>query len=158
MKKGFISVFAVMIFTALTSGVYAQDWSSDQKEVWQAVEEGWKAFQDGDIEASKALIHDKYQGWSNEYPLPSNKAKVLKHYAMMSENMKVMYFDMEPARITVVGDAAVVHYYFNFVALFSYEGKEFEREMEGKNAEFYIKEKGKWVLLGDMTYVVGDKK
>jgi hypothetical protein len=77
---------------------------------------------------------------------------------MMSENMKVMYSDMEPARITVVGDAAVVHYYFTFVALFSYEGKEFEREMEGKNAEFYIKDKGKWVLLGDMTYVKQEKK
>lgn len=156
MKKVIITVCAVCMVMAFTSRTYAQDWSSEQKEVWQAVADGWKAFQDGDIESTKALIHDKYQGWSNEFPLPMNKAKVLKHYTMMKDLMEVMYTDIEPARITVVGNAAVVHYYFTFAAIYTMKDKKVDREIKGKNAEFYIKEKGKWILLGDMTAIMDE--
>jgi hypothetical protein len=98
-------------------------------------------------------MHDKMQGWNNENPLPFSKDKILELYAMMKENMKVEYYNINPARITVTDNAAVVQYYFAFYAVYKMGEKEWEEQITGKNAEFYVKEKGKWLLLGDMTYI-----
>jgi ketosteroid isomerase-like protein len=58
-----------------------------------------------------------------------------------------MMLDLTPVRIAVVGDAAVAHYYFSF-----YGERMGEQEaISGKNTEFYVKENGKWLLLGDHT-------
>ena len=139
----------VMAFTVSTQ---AQEWTSAQKEVWKVVKTGWEYWKTGDVEASMDIMHENYQGWNADYPLPSSKAKVREYYDMMKEFFEVMYFDISPARITVVDNAAVVHYYFSFYALYGGE-KKMEKEIKGKNAEFYVKEKGKWLFLGDMTIV-----
>ena len=138
---------------AFTSSVVAQDWTNEQKEVWQIVEDGWKAWQAGDIENAVAAIHEDFQGWNSMYPLPSNKDKVIKNYKMMKDMMKVQFYDIEPARIAVTDNAAVVHYYFTFYAVFTMGDEKWEEKTEGKNTEFYVKEKGEWVLLGDMTFI-----
>ena len=31
-----------------------------------------------------------------------------------------------------------------------------EKKMEGRNVEFYVKDGGKWMLFGDMTYFDDD--
>jgi hypothetical protein len=155
MKQLISFVVAIGLIMAFTVTTQAQDWSSAQKEVWKVVKTGWENWKTGDTEASLKLIHDKYQGWNTEHPLPSSKAKVGEYYEMMKEYFQVMYYDISPARITVTDNAAVVHYYFTFYAVYG-EEKKTEKEITGKNTEFYVKEKGKWLMLGDMTFVEGD--
>jgi hypothetical protein len=152
--KNLLKVFFAISFLlalAFTNNTYAQDWSKDQKEVWTVVADSWKKWADDDIEGTLAYFHEKYQGWSEDRPLPVGKAKLASLWESRAEIMKISHYDIEPARITIVGNSAVVDYYFEFGITYKLGEEKATKEMYGKNAEFYVKEGGKWLLLGDMT-------
>jgi len=152
------AVIAVIIFSFLgASTLVAQEWTKEQKEVWQVIEEAWAKWQEGDFDASFASIHEKYLGWNHEDPLPTTKEKWVKSNEALKDLAKLDYYDIEPARILVYGDVAVVHYYYENYITFTKGEESKEYHYKGKNAEFYIKEDGKWMLIGDMT-VWKDKK
>jgi len=149
--KIMLAIGIMMAFCLSTSNIIAQEWSKEQLEVWNIVKDSWAKWAKGDVEGSIASIHEKYQGWSIEEPLPVGKAKLKEWYSSMKDMMKIQFFDLEPARIVVTEDAAVVDYYFSFYTTYTWGEKTTEKEIKGKNAEFWVKEKGKWLLLGDMT-------
>jgi hypothetical protein len=152
--KRLLSIAMAMAFImalAFTTTTQAQDWTKEQKEVWSVVMKSWESWAKGDVESALEVFHEKYQGWSDEHPLPVGKEKIGKYFSMMQEMMKVEFLDLEPARITVVDDAAVVNYYFSFYATYTMGEKSKSEEVMGKNVEFYVKEGGEWLLLGDMT-------
>ena len=144
---------AVVAFAAFiaTTSAFAQEWTKAQKEVWQVVEDSWTKWKSGDVTGSIACVHEKYQGWSDDTPLPITKDQVTQWFQAMKEIMKVEFFYLNPARILVTENAAVVDYYYSFGATYTRGEKKEMKESEGKNAEFYIKEGGKWLLIGDMT-------
>jgi hypothetical protein len=143
-------VVAFMLFSA-TSSAFAQEWTKTQKEVWQVVEDSWTKWKAGDIEGSIAYLHDKYQGWSDNVPLPYTKEQIRQYFQEMKNAMKIEYFELNPARIVVTENAAVVDYYYGYEATYTKGEKKETKESQGKNTEFYVKEGGKWLLLGDMT-------
>ena len=147
--------FAVVAFTAFitTTTAFAQEWTKAQKEVWQVVEEGWTKWKAGDIEGTTAYLHEKYQGWNDQIPLPLNKEQVIQWSQEMKNIMKIEFFGLNPARIVVTENAAVVDYYFIYEATYTRGEKKELKESQGKNVEFYIKEGDKWLLLGDMTII-----
>ena len=158
MKRILSFIFCSFIIVLFCSSViYSQEWTKEQKEVWSVVEKSWSAWQSGDAMETLSSIHENYQGWSNEQPLPVNKKQISTMYEWMAANSKVDYFMLNPARIAIVKDVAVVHYYFSFSSKFT-ENDETESEtVSGKNTETYIKEDGKWLLLGDMTFFEEDE-
>jgi hypothetical protein len=109
--------------------------------------------QEGDLESSNATIHEQYIGWNQEMPLPTNKEKWVKKMEMMKDIATLVYYDIEPARILVYKDVAVVHYYYEQYIISTKDDEKYK----GKNTEFYIKEGGNWLLIGDMT-IWDDKK
>jgi hypothetical protein len=134
-----------------TSGAFAQEWTKAQKEVWQVVEDGWMKWTASDIEGYTAILHEKYQGWSNDSPLPITKEMVKKSFNEWMSNSQFGYYELYPARITVTESAAVVDYYFYFKMTYTQGEAKEPQEWYGKNVEFYVKEGGKWLLLGDLT-------
>jgi hypothetical protein len=151
MKRLFKVTAMALTALVVTTGSFAQEWTKAQQEVWQVVEDSWTKWKAGDLQGSYAGIHEKYQGWSNESALPMDKSMVVKWYESMKDIMKVDYYMLNPARIVVTDNVAVVDYYFDFAATYTWGDKKDHKEGHGKNAEFYIKEGGKWMLLGDMT-------
>lgn len=145
-----IAMIAWIAFIASTA-VFAQDWTKAQKEVWQVVEDTWAKAKTGNIDGMGAYIHEKYQGWNNEAPLPMTKERVLQVYKKMNETSKVEDYGINPARIVVTDNAAVVDYYFWLRETNTTGEKKAMEETVGRNVEFYVKEGGKWLLLGDMT-------
>jgi hypothetical protein len=146
---------AVVAFTAFiaTTTAFTQEWTKAQKEVWQIVEDGWTKWKAGDIQGSIAYLHEKYQGWNDQSPLPTTKEKALQRSLEMKDNFKIDYLSLNPARIVITENAAVVDYYYWYEATYT-RGEEKELiEEYGQNVEFYIKEGGKWLLLGDMTTI-----
>jgi len=94
---------------------------------------------------------EKYQGWDDKSSLPISKEKAIQSYQELNKIRKLGVYDIEPARITVTENAAVIDYYYSFTATYTTGGKKESRDISGKNVEFWVKEGGKWLLLGDMT-------
>jgi ketosteroid isomerase-like protein len=151
-----IAVIAFVAFIATTTA-FAQEWTKEQKEVWKVVEDSWTSWKAGDIEGATDCIHEKYQGWNEESPLPLNKAMVKAWFNEMKEKGKADYFSLNPARIVVYENAAVVDYFFNISVTYTVGETKKQETAKGRNAEFYVKVSGKWLLLGDMT-VYEDKE
>ena len=107
------AVVALFAFIATTTA-YAQEWTKAQLEVWQVVEDGWTKWKAGDLTGMMATVHDKYQGWSDDSSLPMSKEQVIQFYQEMKDMMKIDHFGLNPARIVVTENAAVVDYYFGF--------------------------------------------
>jgi hypothetical protein len=144
-----IALVGIVAF-GITSTSYAQEWTNDQLEVWGKVEKGWESWQKHDAVQYNMMLHEQYQAWNNETPLPADKKKMREWFNMAKEFMTIHMYDISPARIAVTENAAVVDYYYNFYATWSWGDHKEEKEMKGRIAEFWIKEKGEWKLLGDM--------
>jgi len=146
--------FAVVAFTAfIATTAFTQEWTKAQNEVWQVVEDSWTKWKAGDLDGSTAYLHEKYQGWNNQIPLPITKGQVIKSNQELKDIMKLETFSLNPARIVITENAAVVDYYFSAEATYTRGEKKELSSFHGQNAEFYIKEGGKWMLLGDMTTI-----
>jgi hypothetical protein len=158
MKKNMNYTLIVLLIFAFVGvqSVKGQEWSKDQLEVWQEVENGWAAWKSGDTEKAFAGISDKYLGWNTEAPLPISKEKWKSKQEQYKDYVSVEYYDLQPARIVVTDDNAAIYYFFEFSMVFEKDGKKKEINTEGRNVEFYVKEKGKWKLFGDMTYFEND--
>jgi len=139
-----------------TNALQAQDWSKDQKAVWNVIEKGWEAYTNGDSKTAFEGIHDNYLGWNSEDPLPTSKEKWMKEYDRWNEYVTFDYYDLQPARIVVTGNNAVAFYYFNYSSTYSKDDMKKNYDVEGRNVEFLVKEDGEWKLLGDMTYLEDD--
>jgi hypothetical protein len=156
MKNLLKTTFTSALILLLSLPAITQEWTKEQNEVWKVVEDEWAKWKSGDVDGVAAMVHEKYQGWSIDSPLPMGKQKMIQWYRDMKDMMKVSYYSIEPARISVTKNAAVVDYYFSFSVDFTMNDKKETKEMEGKTAEFYVKEDGKWQLLGDMMIHDGD--
>ena len=148
--------YAVIALTCIaflgTSTTFGQEWSKEQKAVWQEVENGWSAWKSGDIDGAFKGIHEKYLGWNNDDPLPISKEKWRSMNEALQDYLRVDFYDIQPARIVVYGDNATVYYFFKFYTVFQKSSTRNENKLKGRNVEFYVKEDGKWMLFGDMTY------
>jgi hypothetical protein len=155
--KNLLKIAAVAVFIMFSaSTAKAQDWSEDQLEVWKVVKDMWKSWQSGNTDGISAVLHAKYQGWSDDSPLPVGKQETLDWYNSMKESVKVPMYNIAPARITVLKNAAVVDYYYEMTVSWAMGADVGTKQMKGKVAEFYVKEGDKWLLLGDM--MVHDKE
>ena len=102
-----------------------------------------------------SILHEKYQGWNDEFPLPVSKAMTMDYFTTMKDAFKVEFSSLNPARIVVADNSAVVHYFFTYTLSFGEGDKKESKEYKGRIVEFYTKNSGKWQLLGDMM-VHGD--
>jgi len=148
----------VALFAIISSMGFSQEWTKAQKEVWQVVENSWIKWKSGDFTGMASFIHEKYQGWNQDNPLPMSKEEVMNLYNLMKDNYKLNSYLINPARITVTDNAAVVDYYFQYQLTLTDGEKKFLKRYDGRNVEFYVKEGGKWLLLGDMTVTEGQKE
>lgn len=145
--------FAIVAFVAFiaTTTAYAQEWTKAQNEVWQVTENTWKFYQTGNVDGVTAVLHPKYQGWDDQSFLPYSKDKSLDWFQQLKTNTTLDNYDIEPARIVVTENAAVIDYYYNYNVTIKTGDKKETKERKGMTVEFYVKEGGKWLLLGDMT-------
>ena len=151
MKKSIALAVAVGVMLFLSTASLAQDWTKEQTELWKVVEDTWMKWKTGDIDGMATFIHERYQGWSSDAPLPVSKSKMMEWYKSMKDVLKVSFVEVEPARITITKEAAVVDYYFSAKMTYTMGEEKKSEEISGKNVEFYVKDGGKWLLLGDMT-------
>jgi len=149
--KTTLKIALIAWFAVIASTSFAQEWTKAQKEVWQVVEDSWAKTKAGDLNTMFAYIHERYQGWNDHDPLPVTKVQVMDWFKKIMEMSKLDDYVLNPARITLTENAAVVDYYVWYQVSFQQGDQKGVKTFKGKNAEFYVKEGGKWQLLGDMS-------
>ena len=158
MKKLLCVFSSVVLLSLFAYHLNAQNWTKEQMEVWNVVLKSNELMNKGDFDGYFTNVHEDYQGWNNQIPLPVNKTlfKQMMPSAEMMESFKLDYSMNNPARIVVSGDVAVVHYVFAWSGTNTTDEGTFPLKNSGKNTEFFVKEDGKWLLIGDMTVIDGD--
>ena len=105
-----ISITMIVMFGAST--LNAQNFTKEQKAVWQEVENKWTNWKAGNLDAAFANIDEDWLGWNDKDPMPVSKDKWVNP---MKETVKMrtkINFNIEPTRILVHDNAAVVFYYY----------------------------------------------
>jgi ketosteroid isomerase-like protein len=129
----------------LSNTALAQKWSSEQQEVWKAEENWWELYKNNDVEGIKALIHQDYVGWFWGDYATEGHAEALRWASHMIPKVKITYTNLKPLDILVMGDVAVLHYYYSKRQ--SVDGK--ETVEQGRWTDIWKKEGGKWLLIAD---------
>lgn len=142
-----ISILVAISFLFLTSNIFAQQWSSEQKDVWAGVEKYWEVSSSGNAMAFMSYFDDSYMGWNNASPVPMSKTNVSKWIENDFKNNTTVFYTLTPLTIWVKGDFAYVHYYYAEVDKNNKTEK--NDTNAGKWTDILMKKGGKWVLIGD---------
>jgi hypothetical protein len=137
----------LLILSTGTLSLKAQEWSSEQKEVWELQEKMFKSYADGDLEGYMSCLHENYVSWSEGSPVPINKGDLKKWESSNLQSQRILNYTVKPVSIVVTDDVAVVNLYF-------WSRRE-ATTVEGlfltysKITRFCKKEDGKWLILGN---------
>ena len=147
MKKLFIAMLAILLIALFAApSLYAQEWSTAQKEVWKNVEAYWALDAAGNLDGFMSYFHDNYMGWDMNEPLPMDKVSVRKFVDYEYKTSKTLVYNIKPVAINVVGNVAIVDYYYSRI-MKDAEGK--DKSREGRWCDIVMKQGDKWVLIGD---------
>lgn len=141
-------IYLIGIFLMISlSPLFAQEWTSEQKDVWAGVEKYWVASASGDAQAFMAYFDESYKGWDNSSLVPMNKANTAKWVELGSKTRKVLAYTITPLTIWVNGNFAYVHYSYSQAVKNNETGK--TSENSGIWTDILMKKDGKWMLIGD---------
>lgn len=146
--KTLIKGVLIFIFIILFSSVqlFGQEWSKEQKEIWENVETYWDLSAKGDVEGFLSYVHDDYSGWSNSDALPDDKISMRKYLSHVFKTRKVLVQVLKPVAINIHDDVAIVQYYYTRL-ITDVEGK--EKDRSGRWTDILMKQGDKWVMIGD---------
>jgi ketosteroid isomerase-like protein len=138
-----LSIFLCGMILLWGVSVFGQEWTAEQKEIWQAVETNWKAIENGDVEAALKLKHDRVFIWNRPHPEPITKDMLKVTYKDWFKMDKPTSTKIRPLKINIFNNIANVYY------LYKYEGvKIFDK---GRILETWIKQNNKWLLIGGLS-------
>lgn len=138
------AILALLIALGLPATAIAQDWSPEQTEVWNTIVAQWDASKAKDHTWPDTFLHPSFLGWSDEFPMPRNKAGTKEWEKYSSQNSQVEVQELSPVGIVVVGSTAVAHYYYSTAT----EDREGKRETtHGRYTDVLVKEDGKWLFI-----------
>jgi ketosteroid isomerase-like protein len=145
MKYSIILSFLLILFFAGANEIQAQQWSSEQKDVWAGVQKYWE-INNSDPQAYFKYFDDSYLGWSYDYETPGTKENAVKSSKYFASKSKQQFNTITPARIWVNGDFAFVHYYYTQVS----ESNAGKPDTEnGRWTDILMKKNGTWMIVGD---------
>jgi len=144
MKNLFSFITILFVVVILSANSFAQQWTSEQKDVWAGVEKYW------DVDNAQTFLtyfDDSYMGWSNQSMVPQSKANTAKWIENDMKNNTPVLHTLTPLTIWVKGDFAYVHYYYSQIQKNKETGKDVTSS--GIWTDILMKKDGKWVLIGD---------
>lgn len=146
MAKVFIALFFCGIIVFWGFQAFAEEWWTEaQKEVWKTVEARWELIIKGDAKALTANPHEGALSWWPQQLNPVGKEYLEGAYkGWFGLNQPVSY-ELNPLAINIVRNIATVFFYSKW------EGKAPPEPYSGRNFQVYIKQDGKWRMLGSMS-------
>ena len=148
-------ILIVLCITLLSSAqLFGQEWSEEQQEVWQALENFFELRTNNDAEGIKALIHKDFVGWGWGNYATYDYASMQKWADHMNpKETKYIYHNLKPMEILVIDDIAVLLFYGHFFK--TVDDKEMVEQAQFTNV--WKKEGGKWLLIASTGSVLSTK-
>jgi hypothetical protein len=150
--KNYLTLIILLIGLLGNTIINAQEWTSDQKAVWQEVENMWAKWKANEIDEAFANVHEQYLGWNNSAPMPISKDKWVNSMKDFTNSISNQNYNIEPARIVIYKNVAVVHYYFEYSFVINRGDTKVKHSNSGKWSAFFVLEKSLWFLIGDFTF------
>jgi len=139
-------VLIVVLALMLSASAMAQEWTAEQKEVWENVEAYWDYGAQHDLDGMLSYFHDDYLGWSTSSPLPDGKAEVRKWASHQFATTTAVLHTIQPVGIVIHGDIAIVHYYYSDLEK---DAKDEEKYSQGRWTDILKKQGDRWLLIAD---------
>ena len=138
-QKGFISLFLCGIIVFWCSLAVGEDWTAEQKEIWEVVVVDREKYKQGDLEGILASRHDNVVIWWGDKPIPYDKKLLRANYRGWFSYDKPTKLEIEPLAIKVIGNVASVFF------TYKYSGNILSGS--GRVLETWIKQDGKWLMI-----------
>lgn len=122
----------------------APSWSKEQTDVWTFVAKSWEdeAAQNGRWPGE--YVHDRVVAWDDGFPAPRGKDSMLKWTRFNEKSSKMLQYEVSPLAISIVGDAAVVHY---GIVTVTQRGQEKPEREVSAGVETLVRAGGQWKFL-----------
>ncbi len=145
MKRILAVVFPLVVLLPMTT--QGQEWTAEQMEVWQVVEESWVADNSEDPGWIDRMVHPKLQGWDTSLPMPRD-FETFKQWSRYNDaNGDVLEFSAHPVAIVVHGNTAVAFYYGSIAT----EDLKGDRETTHfREVDVLVRDNGVWKFLAWM--------
>lgn len=151
MEKILSSLLLMALFCAGTaksasaSWPVMRNWNEDQKSVWRSIEDHWMYLTSGDTEKFLSYLHPNFTGYGHESPLLINKDSIAKWVVFWIKNTQIPVHELQPMAVSVYDNFAVVHYYISTLEI----GKEKTERVIRRYTSTCVKDKGKWLIIGN---------
>jgi ketosteroid isomerase-like protein len=122
---------------------FGQDWTVEQKEVWEVVVADYEKLKQGDIEGLLASRHDDIVIWWGNKPVPYDKKLIRTNYRGWFAYDIPTKWELEPFAIKIIGNVASVFF------TYKYSGNILSGH--ARNLETWIKQDGKWLMINSFS-------
>jgi ketosteroid isomerase-like protein len=140
-------VFCLCVFLVESKFTYAEEWTAEQKEIVDWFKKYTEVSIEGNLEGIWSYYHPKFSGWDfsqTMHPVPFDKAWLQKNQEGQYEMYKMISFEVEPLKIKVEGNYAIIH--VNYIEKVNdSEGNEIT--FSGPWTSALIKQDGKWLFI-----------
>ena len=138
-----VFVFLFGMILLMSSQAFGQEWTAEQKEVWEAVQANWETFKKGDVEKALSMKHEHVVVWFGARPLPLTKEFLSFAYKSWLDYEKPTNAELKPLNINIFGNVANVYY------IYKYDGEKLKDQ--GRVLETWVKEGNKWLAIGSLS-------
>jgi len=141
MKKtlSLLTVLFVVAFLGNAFQANALEMSAEQKVFWEREQKNWEIWKNRDIEGFKAASHKDFFFWQYDRTFPESGDIFIKRLF----GFDLSSYKLDPVKISISGNLALVLY--NYTETIQYG------EYSGRVISIYVKQDGKWHLMGGMN-------
>ncbi|NNF14048.1 MAG: nuclear transport factor 2 family protein [Gemmatimonadetes bacterium] len=138
--------FLVTGLLAAVAPAGAQQFSAEELEVWQAVEECQQYFAEEDEAALDACTHEDFTGWLYGEDVPRTKASNQLSTRLQWEQLDTYGYDLRPLQIRVIDNVAIVHYYWTWIYV---DQDGLTTTESGRWTDILVNDQGRWAWIAD---------
>jgi hypothetical protein len=128
----------------MTSFALGEQWTAEQKEVWEFEKSCWDP---KDVEKGMACFHDDYVAWGPGSPAPLNKADRRAFLARELETSEIVFLYLKPLSIQLHGNMAIVLYVSTVTVRNKATGE--ETTTTERWTDVCLKEGDRWTWVAD---------
>lgn len=130
----------ILSVTFIVTSSNAEEWTAEQKEVWNRVVSFWEKAKKGDYEGLQDGIHDDAIALIPKRAAPLGKPGLESYYQNWIIYGKPVSYELKPYSVQIFGDIAHVLYASKWQAEHTYSGN-------GYSLVTFKRENGKWLSL-----------